>query len=239
MLTWNVRGSARPDIVRIAELIRAEAPDVVTLQEVRKAQAAELAAALRMKFTWALKHYPWTPLLRGAAEGMAILSPHALDAAGHSELSSGRSAWTYRRRIGQWALVGRGDASAYRVYNAHLSPHELAFERRSEAVTLADIVASHGDAPPAIVAGDLNDDTDASVIYALPGVEHLTPPPTNPADEPTAVLDHVLLPPDARDVAVTVPAGGPSWAELSDHLPVTVRFSLDWVQGDWVQPDPT
>jgi len=27
-------------------------------------------------------------------------------------------------------------------------------------------------------------------------------------------------------VSVTVPAGGATWAAISDHLPVTVRFTL-------------
>jgi endonuclease/exonuclease/phosphatase family metal-dependent hydrolase len=40
------------------------------------------------------------------------------------------------------------------------------------------------------------------------------------------VLDHVLLPPDARDVDTVVPEGGAWWASLSDHLPVTCRSSL-------------
>ncbi|NND76270.1 MAG: hypothetical protein HKN44_14825 [Ilumatobacter sp.] len=233
VMTWNLRGSAKPALDRVAATVRAEEPDVVVLQEVRRSQGVQLAQALAMRFTWALKHYPWTPLLRGAAEGMAILTPHALDAAGHSEISEGRSRWTYRRRIAQWALVGRPDTSAYRVYNLHLSPHDRSFERRSEAVAVADIVAGHGDAPPAIIAGDFNDDTDGSIIYALPGIEHLTPSPTNPAESPAQTLDHVLLPPEARNVTVTVPAGGSEWAELSDHLPVTVRFTLDWVTGDF------
>jgi endonuclease/exonuclease/phosphatase family metal-dependent hydrolase len=186
-----------------------------------------------MKFTWALKHYPFTPLLRGAAEGLAIFSPHVVDAAGHSEISDGRTKWSYKRRIAQWALVGRPDTSAYRVYNVHLSPANKASERRAEAVSVTEIVESHGDAPPAIVAGDFNDDTDSNIIFALPGVEHITPPKTNPADSPTQVLDHVLLPPEAREVTVTVPAGSAEWAELADHLPVTVRFALDWVTGDF------
>jgi endonuclease/exonuclease/phosphatase family metal-dependent hydrolase len=55
----------------------------------------------------------------------------------------------------------------------------------------------------------------------------------NPAAAPTHVLDHVFLMADANNVATTVPAGGAEWAELSDHLPVTVRFDLDWVQDDF------
>lgn len=231
--TWNIRGAGRPDLDDLAAVVRAASPDVVVIQEVRRAQAAALAERLRMRYTWARKHWPWTPLLWRLAEGMAIMTPHALDAAGHTEISDGASSWSYRRRIAQWALVGRADTSAYRVYNAHLSPHEARAERRAEAVRVAEIVAEHGDAPPAVVAGDFNDHSDPHVIYALPGLEHVVPSPTNPADVPTQVLDHVLLPADAVDVAVSTPAGGPEWAKRSDHLPVTVRFSLDWVVGDF------
>jgi hypothetical protein len=98
--------------------------------------------------------------------------------------------------------------------------------RRAEAVRLSTVVAEHGDLDEVIVGGDFNDDRDASVIYALPGIEHLTPPPTHPAGQPTKLLDHVLLPVGATDVSVTVPGGDASWAAMSDHLPVTVRFTL-------------
>lgn len=231
--TWNIRGSSKPDIAAIAAAIATESPDVVVLQEIRRQQASDLATKLRMRYTWALKHYPFSPLLRGAAEGMAIMSPHALDAAGHSEISDGKTKWNFKRRIAQWCLVGRADTSAYRIYNLHLSPGDSAAERRAEAVVATELLEAHGDAPPAIIAGDFNDDTDATIIFTLPGVEHIAPSPSNPATAPTQALDHVLLPADATNVTTTVPAGGAEWAALSDHVPVTVRFDLDWVQGDF------
>jgi endonuclease/exonuclease/phosphatase family metal-dependent hydrolase len=43
---------------------------------------------------------------------------------------------------------------------------------------------------------------------------------------PAQLLDHVLLPAAATDVSVSVPRGGTDWAAISDHLPVTVRFSI-------------
>jgi endonuclease/exonuclease/phosphatase family metal-dependent hydrolase len=64
------------------------------------------------------------------------------------------------------------------------------------------------------------------VTFALPGIEHVEMSATNPADAPAKVLDHVLLPPAVSGVTVSVPGGGPEWAELSDHLPVIVRFTL-------------
>ncbi len=233
VMTWNLHGSEGPDLDAVAEVVRAEGPDVVALQEVRRAQAEGLAQRLGMRFTWAEKHSPYSVLSRSRAEGLAILTPHALDAAGHTEISDGESKRSWRRRIAQSALVGRGDASAYRIYNLHLSPEDLAAERRAEAVRVAEIIAEHADAPPAVVAGDFNDDGDATVIFALPGIEHVPPPPASPAEAPRQVLDHVLLPADAEHVAVSVPGGGADWAELSDHLPLTVRFTMDWVVGEF------
>lgn len=233
VMTWNIHGASQPALDDIADVVRAELPDVVAIQEIRRAQAAELAQRLGMRFTWARKHWPKTPLLWRSAEGLAIMTPHALDAAGHTEISEGASSWTYRRRIAQWALVGRADTSAYRVYNLHLSPEDLGAQRRAEAVRVAELVAGHGDSPPPIIAGDFNDGLDGSIIYALPGIEYAVPPPTSPADVPTQVIDHVLLPDEARHVSVSVPGGGAEWAARSDHLPLSVRFTLDWVVGDF------
>ncbi len=231
VLSWNVQGTKRTDVGRLAAIIGAESPDVVVLQEVRRTQAVELATLLGMKFTWSFKHHALSPLVRARGEGAAILTPHALDAAAHTVISQHSSRRSYKRRIAQWALVGRSDTSAYRVYNVHLSPHDRPDERKLEALRVAGLVAEHGDAPPAIIAGDLNDEGEPIIIATLPGVEHVAPPPTNPAHAPVAHLDHVLAPADARDVSVSVPAGSAEWAELSDHLPMTVRFTLDWVQG--------
>ena len=226
VMTWNVHGSKRPSIDALAAAITVEAPDILVVQEIRRTQAAKLAGAISMRYTWALKHRPYTVFVWWRSEGMAIYTRHVLDAPGHTEISSGQSKWNWRRRIAMWALVGRADRSAVRIYNLHLSPHDNAPARRAEAVRVSEIVAEHGTEPPAIVAGDFNDAEDATIIFALPGIEHLVPANTNPSDAPTQVLDHVLLPPDARQVSVTVPAGGPSWAALSDHVPVTVRFTL-------------
>lgn len=227
VLSWNVHGSARPDVGALAAVIRSEEPDVVALQEIRKSHAAKLAAALGMRYSWALKHYPYTELMWWCAEGLAVMSPHALDAAGHTEVSVDQSMRNWRRRIAQWALVGRADRSMLMIYNVHLSPHhDQSGLRHDEALRVSEIVASIGDDPPAVVAGDFNDAGDPDIVASLPGCEPVVPTNTNPAEAPTQVLDHVLVPAEATDVTVTVPAGGDDWALISDHLPVTVRFRL-------------
>ena len=226
VLTWNVHGSAGPDIDAAAAAVRNETPDVVVVQEIRKGQAAALAAALRMRYSWALKHSPYTKLVWWRAEGMAIMTPHLLDAVGHTEVSDGQPMRSWRRRIAQWGLVGRADRSMLMIYNLHLSPHQDTASRRAEAARVSELVASIGDDPPPVVAGDFNDADDPSIIEALPGVEHVVPPMSNPSEAPNQLLDHVLLPAHATEVTVSVPAGGDDWSAISDHLPVTVRFTL-------------
>jgi endonuclease/exonuclease/phosphatase family metal-dependent hydrolase len=226
VLTWNVHGSAGPDVGSIAASIRAQAPDVVVIQEIRKRQAAALATALSMRYSWALKHQPYTKLMWWRSEGMAIMTPHLLDAVGVTEVSDDQPMRSWRRRIAQWGLVGRADRSMLMIYNLHLSPHDDADSRRAEALRVSELVASIGDDPPAVVAGDFNDADDPSIIDALPGVEHVAAPMSNPSEAPTQALDHVLLPESAHDVEVDAPAGGEQWAAISDHLPVTVRFTL-------------
>ena len=232
--TWNLHGSARPPIDRAAEAIGAESPDIVAIQEIQQRQAAELAADLSMRYSWVVKHHPYTRLVRSRSEGMAIMTPHLLDAVGHTELTEGQSMRSWRRRIAQWGLVGRADRSMAMIYNTHLSPHDdadSADSRRREARRLSGIVTAIGDDPSPIVAGDLNDADDPTIIEALPGVEHVRPPFTSPASDPMQVLDHVLLPEEATDVTVAVPPGGTDWAAISDHLPVTVRFTLPITPG--------
>ena len=233
MVTWNVQGSKHTDVAALAEVIDSESPDVVVVQEIRDPQARELAELLSMTHCWAMKHNPFLPFFSSRAEGASILTPHTMSASDHVRVSTASSKRSYQRRIVQWATIARDDASGYRVYNTHLSPNDLAAERLEEAERIAEIARRHGDAPPAIVAGDLNDANEPGIIAALPGIEVLAAPPTNPSESPSQALDHVLVPPDARDVSVSVPAGGATWADLSDHLPLTKRFTLDWVEGDF------
>jgi endonuclease/exonuclease/phosphatase family metal-dependent hydrolase len=221
--TWNVHGSEGPPVDRLAVAIAGQSPDVVAVQEIRHAQAKALAKALGMRLHWSQKHYPYSPLMYWKAEGLAILTPHRLASTDDAELTLSESRSSYMRRIVQWGDVER-DGAALRLYNTHLSSENAIYERRAEAARLAHLVRTHRIAGTFAIAGDFNDDTDVAVIAAMPGIEHLPAPYTNPSEAPTQALDHVLLPPDAVDVSMSIPAGGAEWAELSDHLPLTVRF---------------
>lgn len=231
MTTWNVQGSKPTDIGRVVDVLAAASPDVVLLQEVRRPQAAAVASRLDMVHDWVFKHHAFFPLFGGKAEGAAILTPHSLYGRGSDVISDSRWRRSWRRRIAQWGVVRRSDHSAYRVINAHLSPHDLHGERLKESDRIVEIARRLGDAPPLIVGGDFNDHGDPEPIERLPGTEHVPSPPTNPAKAPVNVLDHVLLPDDAFDVDLTVPDGGDQWDDVSDHLPVTVSFSTRWVTG--------
>ena len=71
VLTWNLQGTKRTDLDRVAAVIAAEQPDVVALQEVREPQAAALATRLDMTSVWNEKHNPWRPFFPRRAEGAA------------------------------------------------------------------------------------------------------------------------------------------------------------------------
>ncbi|WP_158412404.1 endonuclease/exonuclease/phosphatase family protein [Ilumatobacter nonamiensis] len=226
VMTWNLQGAKRTDLDRVVKVIAGGSPDVVLLQEIREPQADQLAEELSMTAAWVEKHHPFRPFHRTRAEGAATLTPHTLDDAGHARISDAMSMRSYRRRIVQWALIERGDGSACRTFNVHLSPHDFEEERRIEANRVNDIALSFEDGYPIVVGGDFNDADTGEIVDILPGVEHVPSPPTNPSGDPTDRLDHVLVPSTAVDVSVFVPAGGAEWSELSDHLPLTVQFTL-------------
>ena len=209
-----------------AAALREFGADVIALQEVRLWQAWRIARCLGMRFAWRLKHFPFTRFVVPFAEGAAILTPHDLADRGGAEISSGQPVSTYRRRIAKWATVRRADGDALQLFNVHLSPGSLADERRSEAERVARLMIEHGTGDPAILAGDLNDADEPDLIEVFPLVEHERPAFTNPAADPSQVLDHVLLPADAIHEGTAVPATDPVWAQMSDHLPVVVTFRL-------------
>ena len=72
--TWNLQGRARPDLGAVAEVLTELEPDVVLLQEVQRRQVERLSAALGWSSAWRWKHWPMVY----PAEGLALLSPHAL-----------------------------------------------------------------------------------------------------------------------------------------------------------------
>lgn len=227
VLTWNVRGSQRPSVGDLADVVRRYAPDVVAVQEIWRSQARELAHVLGWHHVWARKHHPYSPLVWWRTEGLAILSPHALSAPTHRTISTGASTWTYRHRIVLAATAARGDAEQLRVYDTHLASDRAADERIAQVRRVADLVAAEG-ATWRVVAGDLNDEGEPEVVRELHrvGLRDVEGGSTNPAIAPRQRLDHVVVPAGSVVVEQHEPDGGEEWAELSDHVPVLVSFRL-------------
>jgi endonuclease/exonuclease/phosphatase family metal-dependent hydrolase len=227
VLTWNVHGSADPDLAPIAAAIAQAHPDVACLQEVRRRQARRLARKLGWKWRWGRKHYPYSPLAWWTAEGHAILSPAPIAHLERITVSPGVSTWTYRHRIVLAATVTHA-RSAVRVYCTHLSSTS-ADERIAQARRVAELILE--DRPPlAVVAGDLNSHGEefVEVLREFRAVGLIDPggDATSPAVAPVQRIDHVLVPEASSVGASDVPDGGEPWAAMSDHLPAVVEFTV-------------
>ncbi|MEY2582376.1 MAG: hypothetical protein QOE09_2225 [Ilumatobacteraceae bacterium] len=223
VLTWNLQGSQRPNLDVLAEVIAAYAPDVVALQEVQRHQASGLARRLGWPVLWTRKHYPYTPLLRRRAEGLAMMTFHSMTDTVTASISPGVSTWIYLHRVAMAATV-HGKGQAIRVANTHLASHS-AEERIAQARRVAALVGAFR---PVVVAGDFNapDELEVTREFRVLGVVDPGGAYTNPSIAPRQRLDFVLVPETATVTARLTPEGGEQWMELSDHLPVLVEFSI-------------
>ena len=232
VLTWNILGAHRTNLDVIAEVITGYRPDVVALQEVRRPQARSLARRLGWRVVWTRKHYPYSPLVWWRAEGLALLTPHAVSELITVSISPGVSTWTFLHRVAMAATVTRvgdrgGDASApdvLRIVNTHLASHD-ADERIAQARRVVQLV---GDRSPAVVGGDFNSVDEVEVIreFRVAGLVDPGGDYTNPSIAPMQRLDYILIPESATVTAQSTPDGGERWNDLSDHLPVLVEFSV-------------
>jgi endonuclease/exonuclease/phosphatase family metal-dependent hydrolase len=226
VVTWNILGAKDPDLARVAATIRDLHPDVAAFQEVRRSQIRRLARDLGWRFTWARKHYPYSPLVWWRAEGLAIVSPWAVAQQLHTTITPGVSTWTYRHRILVAATITRRDG-ALRVFNTHLSSDD-ADQRIEQAARVADRIRADT-ARVRVLTGDLNTTAggEVEVLRELRAVGLVDPggSATNPAIAPRQRLDYVLVPEDGAVIDAQTPDGGETWAELSDHLPVLVEFT--------------
>ena len=223
VLTWNIHGAARPNLDVVAEVIDGFAPDVVAVQEIRHSQARGLARRNGWRVLWTRKHFPYTPLLWWRAEGMALLSHHAIGEPVSASISPGVSSWTYRHRVMMAATIGR-DGARLRVANLHLAS-DSADDRIAQAARAAALV---GERRPVVVAGDLNASGELEIVreFGALGVVDRGGDASSPAIAPKRRLDYVLVPAAATITSRLTPAGGEHWQRLSDHLPVLVEFTL-------------
>jgi endonuclease/exonuclease/phosphatase family metal-dependent hydrolase len=225
VLTWNVRGAARPDERLLADVLRRAEPDVVALQEVRHGQSRRLARRLGWHHVWAFKHNPWSPLLWWRAEGMAVLAPDPPADVWRACLTPGVHRLSYRRRVVIAATVHHDD-DTLRIYDVHLTTDDAAM-RIAQAHTITTRMAADR-STPAVIAGDLNAAGERALldVFATRGMVDPHGAPTSPAWAPYQRIDAVLVPSTATVVDHRTPPGGPPWAVLSDHLPVLVELDL-------------
>jgi endonuclease/exonuclease/phosphatase family metal-dependent hydrolase len=223
VLTWNILGSHGPNLDVIGEVITSYGPDVVALQEVQQRQARVLARRLGWRVVWTRKHYPYSPLLWWRAEGLAIMTPHAVSELISASISPGVSTWIYLHRVAMAATVTR-DGDVLRVVNTHLASHD-ADERIAQA---RRVVALVGARRPAIVTGDFNSVDEVEVIREFGAIGLVDPGGdfSNPSIAPVQRIDYILIPESAVVVVRLTPEGGERWNDVSDHLPVLVEFSI-------------
>ncbi|MSX80628.1 MAG: hypothetical protein F2737_10440 [Actinobacteria bacterium] len=242
VMTWNVLGSARPDRDGLARAIQSFAPDVVAIQEIRLGQANRLANRLGWRVVWTFKHFPLGPLVPWRAEGIAVISRHAMALESAWELSSGVGRSTYHRRVAQAVRVNLSHSAGHTpeqfcVVNTHLESNgaNLA-ERVRQAQHVVGHVTERG-IDVSVLVGDLNASEEPDVLAPFAGYGLLDAwtsiqPGTAgsgctvPSAHPDKRLDYVLVGPRYRVVGVQVPDPSAAWAALSDHLPVVVDLEV-------------
>lgn len=234
MMSWNLQGSQRPDIFKIANKIKQLQPDVLAIQEIQKHQARALSQRLGYSHVWAFKHNGYGPLLPRRAEGMALMSRLPLSNSGKTTLSSGYGRFTYRRRIAMWATINIHGQIAT-IFNTHLASDDVDNEGAVQAQLLREIINSYSD-HLAYIAGDFNDHQRPDIVKILNGDQNHDAWTyassrsrnglTNPTKNPYQRLDHILVPRTHTIARVEVPDTDQSWIELSDHLPVIVTINL-------------
>jgi endonuclease/exonuclease/phosphatase family metal-dependent hydrolase len=220
IVTWNVRGSARPDVGTIGELLLGFGADVVALQEVQRRQARTLATVLgSVTAEWSFKHWPFpTP-----AEGLAVLSRHRLVRARSVTLSKGAPPWSYRRRIAQLCALAVGGGTV-RLANCHLA-NDDADARFDQAERLVAQLE-----PGSFVAGDLNARPGGRVLRLLGETGLRDAMAEAHPDAPADRIDYVLVPEGWRVVDAWTPSDADSdlamYRRLSDHLPVRADLEI-------------
>lgn len=250
VVTWNLKGSARPDLRAVAAHLRDVGADIVAVQEIQRRQARRLAGLLDARSVrWSFKHFP----LRTWPEGMAVVGITVPVTVRAHALSSRWRLWSWRRRIFQAAAVpGRGEDGPATLCNVHFSTGDMGARR---AVELAEVVAVIDAAGlPGILVGDTNDDPDSALfrrmaeaglrdawLVAHPGsVEPdgatnwrgWRPGTKKP---PTRRIDVVAAGDGVSVEDATVPRFGEPGFEvfpsLSDHLPLSATLGIRPPQG--------
>ncbi len=161
LVSWNLKGSANPDIAAVVDHLRTTGADIVGLQEVQWHQARRIARALGARSRrWGFKHWPG----RTWPEGMAIIGVNRRVHVRTRALSHRWRLWSWRRRIVQVAAVagadgnrdhGNPDDGGLTLLNVHLTPHGQIELRVVETTTVLAVVTQR--TGPIVVSGDFNE----------------------------------------------------------------------------------
>ncbi len=160
-----------------------------------------------------------------------MLSPHRLGDHERIVLNPRVSRFSYRRRIAQRTIVD-AESSDIGFVNTHLASDSAPDERAAQATAISEWIAaaSQGNAAGTILTGDLNADDEPTTLapFAAVGLHDTwpgtTPGHTNPAGRVRQRIDYVLAGEGWETIDASVAPDGPTWASLSDHLPVVVRL---------------
>jgi endonuclease/exonuclease/phosphatase family metal-dependent hydrolase len=222
-MTWNIHGSARPNLQGIAGWIELSGASVLLLQEVQQRQASRLAEILGWaSVQWSLKHAPVVK----APEGLAILSPHPITSLTVPVLSTRALPTNFRRRIAQIATVQMPRA-ALRICNVHLASGKTD-ERPAQ---LARLMQHLGGVE--LLGGDLNDEPQSEIVRDLAAAGFRRAESGTTAwstrdgnNAPSLTLDHVMVrgiwkPQRAREFLASESR---ELHGLSDHLPVIAHL---------------
>lgn len=217
--TWNIQ-HGHPDPDALGAAVASLAADVVSLQEVDRftgrvggrdllARAAEASGLVAVD--------GHVVELDGGTYGNALLvRPDLLADRGVPSLLH-RPRWPPWRRPEPRGLVTARLHGGLVVVGAHLGLRRRAERRRQ----LDGLLRAAGDGP-AVVLGDLNAlPEEVRPHAARHGFTMLDVPAAFPADEPRAVIDHVLV----RGVAGR-PCPDAGRPVVSDHRPVLVELEL-------------
>ena len=234
IMSWNLRGAAKPRLDSVVEIVQAHEPDVLALQEVRRGQARRIAGLLGWRRpVWALKHNPYWPAW-WLAEGLALLSHHRLAVHPPVVLTPEVDRRTFRRRILLPAEVLLDGDQRVLVIDAHLSSGDDDELRVRQAHHVLSILP---DSLPTVLVGDLNATPRAGSINALidggfldawPAAAPASEPGfTYPANAPRRRIDYVMVSRGVAIAEVSVPDDlGAAMSGLSDHRPLLVRLEL-------------
>lgn len=226
VLSWNIRTGrgmdGKPDLDRIAAVIRAADVDLVALQEVDRGtrrskgvdQPAELARQLPGYTPFFVAAMPYD----GGEYGVCLFSRLPVRGTRRIALPTDGK---HEPRAAALLEVEWG-ARMITFVGTHLANEDDGM-RRVQAKALAAELEKCG---PAVLAGDFNAEPDAESLKELVRDWTLTwpgpAPKTYPADQPTVAIDHILV----RPAAGAATCERVEEAVASDHRPVraVIRF---------------